>query len=218
MRKALPDYSPLALKVGKKMRAVREATGYSIRATAEAIGVRSSYYKAIEEGRFFPSQELQRRFVRWAFKKHDWRLHPTIPAKAFKRKLHKVVGLNIYDKAFYRQWEQTAKEVGCSMMAFAEEAIRRLMADEPTIVSIKQAIKTAERMREQQILDANPDLFSILDADPVIAKLVHKTEEVQVLPARPPDDEKLLHNYDSKRYDGPAVPVELSPWVKGRKS
>lgn len=209
------DYSPLAVQIGQAMKAIREGLGYSPTAVATELGCRLDIYKKIEEGRFPPTRELRRRFVRYCFANESWRSHPTLPATVRKRQEGISYNIRFYDTDLVDQWKTKAHAIGASMSAFAEEAIRRLIADEPTIVSIKQAIQSAERMRAKQILDANPDILEILEGDPLQARLVHMTTEVRPAPL-PRLDEKQLTEFDPKTMNGPAMRAKVGVWTKGR--
>ena len=212
--RALIEFSPKAIELGEKLKAVREAIGASVNQACVALACHSNYYKACEEGRLLPSREFRQRFIRWAWAYNTWEKAPTIPAAPKKPQQAKVVALRVYSRDFYERWRLAAQSCGFSMTAFAMVAIERLLEHEPTMTTIKAAVKKVEDARWQMILEANPDILDILNGDPLQARFVHSTCNASPVRPEQPGAADVLDVWLPDQNDGPSMPVAVPPWLK----
>jgi len=172
------DNGPLARKIGAKIREAREKIGMSQETLAKHVGGTIRWLESVETGRCFPSQEACHRFVRVLWAKETWRDSPYKRGIGEKIDAGTNVRITVFDESFLEAWSQFALATGCTLSAVARYALERLFNDSPTLVTIKDGIAAAEKLRAQSILEACPEYVTLLRGDPLAASLVHTAPDV----------------------------------------
>lgn len=172
------DNGPLARKLGEKIRVTREKLGMSQETLAKHVGGTTTWLESVETGRCFPSQEACHRFVRVLWAKETWRDSPYKRGIGEKIDAGTQVRITVFDAEFLERWQQFAASTGCTISAVARYALERLFDDSPTLVTIKEGIQAAEKLRAQSILESCPEYVTLLRGDPLAATLVHTAPEV----------------------------------------
>jgi DNA-binding XRE family transcriptional regulator len=171
------DNGPLARKIGAKIRETREKLGMSQETLAKHVGGNARWLEAVETGRTFPSQEACHRFVRVLWAKETWKDAPYKRGIGEKINAGTDVRITVFDAPFVERWQDFARETGCTLSAVARYALERLFDDSPTLVTIKEGIQVAEKLRAQSILESCPEYVTLLRGDPLAAVLVHTAPE-----------------------------------------
>lgn len=206
------DNGPLARKLGASIQKGREAIGLTRESLAKHIGATEKYVRDVEEGRCLPSQEAARRFVEVIWAKKTWKDSPSYAAIGTRIDAATQVRISVYDKAFLERWHDFASATGCTVSAVARYALERLFDDSPTLVTIAEGIKAAEKMRAQSLLEAYPEYVQLLRGDPLAAQLVHLAPDVDWRPIAAVEGYKLASDTllgADKRDNGPASPVRI---------
>jgi DNA-binding XRE family transcriptional regulator len=145
---------------------------------AKHVGGTTRWLEAVESGRCLPSQEACYRFVRALWGKETWRDAPYLRGLGDKLDPGTNVRVTIYDNDFLEAWHNFAQSTGTTLSAVARYALERLFNDSPTLVTIAEGIKEAEKLRAQSILEACPEYVTLLRGDPLAAVLVHTAPNV----------------------------------------
>lgn len=204
------DNGPLGRALGKKITQLREAAGLSLSQLATHIGATEKHLDMVERGKSFPTQEMAYRVYRAIFSRETWRDSPNLRGVGDKVEPGYDVRVKFYDEELLKRWETFAASTGCTMSAVARYALERLFDHEPTLVTIKEGIEIAEKMRAQSLLEACSEYVTILRGDPLAAKLV--AMKAQGWRAVGDESKALaieeLHRMTPAGADGPATPVE----------
>jgi transcriptional regulator with XRE-family HTH domain len=172
------DQGPIGRRIGAKVKEGREAAGLSIEALAKHVGGTPKWLEAVESGKTLPSQEAAYRLVKAIWNKTTWRDKPHMRGIGEKLDVGYQVRISVYDKAFLAEWQQFAAATGSTLSTIARYAMERLFADGPTLVTIKEGVAVAEKMRALSLLEAYPEYVQLLRGDPLAAQLVHQAPEV----------------------------------------
>jgi transcriptional regulator with XRE-family HTH domain len=203
--RSLALYGPLAREVGRKLKAFREAAGWSLSKAAAAMGLKGTDYRRMEQGRIIMSAELQRRAICVFFKRLDWRTAPTMPAlrpseAVYVAKDEKSVQIRWFDLDLWRRMQRFAVTNGVSQASVIAVALERFLLDEPALMTVQAALAVAEKLRTESILAANPDLVYLLKGDPQVVKLAMLTKEA------PAEHYATIKDWNPL-WDGPATPI-----------
>ena len=167
-------YSPKAKRVGKKLREIRECIGMSQAEAGLHLGVEQQTVAAYESGRILPGREMQRRFILTYFGKWSWKGAPAAPAVQGAYRGDDVMAKVRLSPGSQKRLDELCKRFECSAGAAIELAIELLHDNQPVITTLKEAGRRYEDLRWRSILEANSDIGTILDADPIMARIAHE--------------------------------------------
>lgn len=207
---AAVDNGPLGRALGKKITELREAAGLSLEQLAHHIGATPRHMEWMESGKSMPTQECAYRIYRVIFGRETWRDAPNLRGIGDKVPPGYTVRVEFYDEELLKRWETFAATTGCTMSAVARYALERLFDHEPTLVTIKEGIEIAEKLRAQSLLENCSEYVTILRGDPLAAKLI----AMKAQGWRAVGDEskalaiEALKTITPEGADGPATPVE----------
>lgn len=212
---ALFDFTPESKAIGKKFRQIREALGYSQAEFAVHLGCNYNTLKDIESLKIRPTNQLAMRFVWWCWGHGSWKDCPTlaIEGRQVKKQVARI-SVPFYDYDLYQRMRKTCVEMNCSGAAFIKVAVERLLNSEPTIVTIRQAVRAAEELRLQSIFEQNPAFIQILEGDPLAAKLIHDTTPIQPMQHHEEHPFGIAKvNSWNPEHDGPSRKAVIAGWV-----
>jgi hypothetical protein len=152
----------------------------------KAMGLhQTKYYRIVESGRAWPTEEWARRFVHWAWRNESFAKRPMSPLVTHSRKAgnEAVIQVIFDDKDTYKALHKKARDLGVSMSTLAICAMRSYLEEGRYVTTTAQLIREAERLRIESILQHNPSIITILDGDPLLARFIHRTEAETDAPA-----------------------------------
>lgn len=204
------DNGPLAVAIGSQVRKLRKAAGMTREVFAEHCGTTAKHIAHVETGRVFPTEELAFRVLQVLFGRKTWRDTPNMRGLGDMVEGGIEVKIRIYDRAQLERWKQFAAETGMTLGSVFRYALERLFAHEPTLITIREGIEAAERLRAESILESCPQFVALLKADAALAQAINLSAEGhQSFGA---DSNALAMKELLKAIpagaDGPAIPIE----------
>lgn len=167
-------YSPHAKRVGKKLKEIRECVGLTQKEAARHLGVEEKTLSKYETGILVPGREMQRRFLLYYFGKWSWQTAPSAPAvmgSSRKSLLRTKISIS---QASAKKLDELCKRFGASAGAIVELALEQLHDNVPVLTTLKEAARKYEDLRWKSILETNQDLSTILESDPIMARIAHE--------------------------------------------
>lgn len=167
----------------KKLQAIREAKGVTVAQMFKQLGISKRVGNSmLYHDRELPDKELQSRLIQWAFHNKSWENAPSLKlSRRWTRALAKKWPSRkvFFPPALWRRMVAKSKELGYSTEALIYLALDRLLNDEPTLVTLKQAIAEAEKARVSQVLSENPLLLEFLKSEVPLVKQIAENTVVQ---------------------------------------
>ncbi len=209
-------YSPKAKRVGKKLRAIREAIGITQEEAAAHLGVEQPTIARYESGVLLPGREMQRRFLLYYFGKWSWKGAPAAPAVQGNYRGEDVMARVRLSPGSQKKLDELCKRFESSAGAVIELAVEMLHDNVPVITTIKEAARRYEDLRWRSILENNSDIGTILESDPMMARVAH--EGLQFTYARDKMlDPKFLMAWLNGKDDGAYMKVANVEWRRVRR-
>lgn len=216
----------LEKKLGRRLSRLRQTLGQSRTEFAKALGIRPRYLTAIEDGRVCMTAELAVRVVLWAWEGFSWEDYPTLPALLLRdsakirknAKPYRSKKITWPDTPFYRERFDAAQEaagtLGVSLEALIHLALARLLADYPTLITLREGARAYEQMRIDTVRQWFPEIIPLLDGDATAAKALHdalgRRERVRKVSGKQLDPLSVFEQW-SLGHDGPSTPIAGVP-------
>ncbi len=204
------DVGAVGVALGKRGKELREAAGLSTEALAKHIGATAIYVEKVESGKVHLTQEGAYRWVKACLGRETWRDAPNLRGIGDKADPGVIVRITLFDDEIIERWHAFAAATGSTLSAVARYALERLFDHEPTLLSIKEGVAIAEKMRAQALLESCPAYVAMLKADPALARIIGASGATW----KPVNEEgksfaptDMLAPSDP-RNDGPATPIE----------
>lgn len=173
--KRLVAYSPKARRVAKKLVEIRECIGLTRREAAMHLGVEEGTLAKYEKAVLIPGREMQRRMLLYYFGKWSWESAPSAPAvQGNHRGRESVLERIRMSPETQVKLDALCKKFESSAGAVIELAIELMHDNVPVITTLKEAARRYEDLRWRSILDGNADLGTLLDSDPIMARVAHE--------------------------------------------
>ena len=183
------DYSKAAGKLGAKIKSIRKALGVSSTVAAQKMGlIDPFFYKIVEAGKAWPTEEWARRFVLWAWENKTFEKIKMAPLDLRKPKNRMGQKVEVTAEE-YAAWKQKSKDLGVSMSVVAARAISAYLEGGTLITQVKQLIQESEALRVTSILENNRSLLTILNGDALVARYIHATVAPQSLVSVPKSED-----------------------------
>lgn len=163
--RTLPARSnPLVVRVGKKLRRVREARGLGYDRAAEQLGISTGMLRYLEEGVAVPGPIMCKRIYQWAVGGIHFEGAGKPSNRPFKDSDQRLLKVAM-PKDSVNKLRGEAKRLGMSMSALALLFIRQGLTKRAGFHTLGTAVDEIQKAEAIQLLRAVPELRDFLEAD-----------------------------------------------------